>query len=171
MLNKERFEADYDDLLDDEDTQKDMYLTFRLEAEEYAIEIYYVTEIVGIQKITEVPDTDDFIKGVINLRGKIIPVLDVRLRFRLEPRAYTDRTCTIVVDMNGVAIGLIVDEVSEVVNIPESEVTAAPKTSKGTQSRYIKGIGKIGEDVKIILNVNHLLNDEELDGVKDLAAV
>jgi purine-binding chemotaxis protein CheW len=155
-----------DDLYDDdEDTQKDMFLSFRLDSEEYAIEIRYVTEIVGIQKITEVPDTEEFIKGVINLRGKIIPVLDVRLRFRLAPRDYTDRTCTIVVDMNSVAIGLIVDEVSEVLNIPESEISEAPKTNKGTRSRFIQGIGKVGEDVKIILNIDSILNDAELSAI------
>jgi purine-binding chemotaxis protein CheW len=166
---KEQLHNDYDDLMeDDEDTQKDMYLTFRLAQEEYGIEIRYVTEIIGIQKITEVPDTEEFVKGVINLRGKIIPVIDVRVRFHLEPKPYGDRTCIIVVDMNGSAIGLIVDEVCEVVNIPEANVSEAPRTSKGTNSRFIQGIGKIDDAVKIILNINRLLNDNELADMQAL---
>ncbi len=169
MLNNDdqlEFEADgYDD---DEDTQKDRYLTFRLASEEYAVEIRYVTEIIGIQKITEVPDVDTFIKGVINLRGKIIPVVDVRLRFRLAPKEYGDRTCIVVVEMSDTTVGLIVDEVSEVLTIPEAQVSPPPKTTKGSQSRYIQGIGKVGEQVKIILNVSRLLNDEELEELHEL---
>jgi purine-binding chemotaxis protein CheW len=164
MLNNER-DIDTDDLLDDEDTQKDRYLTFRLAEEEYAVEIRFVTEIIGIQRITEVPDVDAFIKGVINLRGKIIPVIDVRLRFHLQPKEYGDRTCIIVVDMNGTSVGLIVDEVSEVLLIPETNVSEPPKTTKGSQSRYIQGIGRVGENVKIILNINRLLSDEELEQI------
>jgi purine-binding chemotaxis protein CheW len=164
VLNNER-DIDNDDLLDDEDTQKDRYLTFRLAEEEYAVEIRFVTEIIGIQRITEVPDVDAFIKGVINLRGKIIPVIDVRLRFHLEPKVYGDRTCIIVVDMNGTSVGLIVDEVSEVLLIPEANVSEPPKTTKGSQSRYIQGIGRVGENVKIILHINRLLSDEELEQI------
>ena len=90
-----------DDLYDDdEDTQKDKYLTFHLAGEDYGIEIAFVTEIIGIQKITDVPDMPEFIKGVINLRGKVIPVMDVRIKFNLEARDYDERTCIIVVDIN-----------------------------------------------------------------------
>jgi purine-binding chemotaxis protein CheW len=157
-----------EDYLEEEDTQKDKFLTFRLANEDYGIEICYVTEIIGIQKITEIPDMPDFVRGVINLRGKVIPVIDVRTRFKLQPMAYGDRTCIVVVDIDQSVIGLIVDEVSEVLGIPAANIDPAPKTGKGTKSRFIQGIGKVGEQVKIILHVGQLLNDEELAGIKEI---
>ena len=108
-----------------EDTQKDKYLTFHLGSEDYGIEIRHVTEIIGIQKITVIPEMPDYIKGVINLRGKIIPVMDVRIRFRLPERAYDERTCVVVVNIRDAAIGLVVDTVSEVADIPESQIEPA----------------------------------------------
>ena len=152
-----------DDLFDDEDTQKDKYLTFRIASEDYGIAIANVTEIIGIQSITEIPEMADYIKGVINLRGKVIPVMDVRLRFKLPPREYDERTCIVVVDIDSTAVGLVVDEVSEVVDIPEGDVEPPPKTGKGNTSRYLKGMGKMGDAVKILLDVEKLLHDEELD--------
>lgn len=160
---------DDDDLELDEDTQKNRYLTFRVAAEEYGIEIRYITEIIGVQKITEVPDTDMYLKGVINLRGKIIPVVDVRLRFGLPEIAYGDRTCIVVVDVSSASIGLIVDEVLEVVNIPEENVSEPPRTTKGSSGRYIQGMGKIGASVKILLNIQRLLSEDELVTVLNLA--
>ncbi|AJF08030.1 chemotaxis protein CheW [Geoalkalibacter subterraneus] len=147
---------------DAEDTQKDKYLTFHLANEDYGIEIRYVTEIIGIQKITEVPDMPEFVKGVINLRGKVIPVMDVRTRFMLPPLEYNDRTCIIVVNVNGTAVGLVVDEVSEVADIPESNIEPPPRSTRAAASHYIQGMGKIGEDVKILLDVTCLLYDESM---------
>jgi len=149
--------------IDNEDTQKDKYLTFHLAGEDYGIEIRFVIEIIGIQKITEVPDMPDFIRGVINLRGKVIPVMDVRARFRMQAREYDDRTCIIVVNIEGTEVGLVVDEVSEVADIPTKNVEPPPRTGKSTGSRYIQGMGKIGEDVKILLDVQKLLFDEEMN--------
>lgn len=160
---------DDDDLDIEEDTQKDRYLTFRIAAEEYGIEIRHITEIIGVQKITEVPDTPTYLKGVINLRGKIIPVVDVRLRFGMEELAHSDRTCIVVVDVNGTSIGLIVDEVLEVVNISEENVSEPPRTNKGTSSRYIQGMGKIGESVKILLNIERFLSEDDLASVQQIA--
>ncbi|MEW6217915.1 MAG: chemotaxis protein CheW [Thermodesulfobacteriota bacterium] len=153
-----------DDLYDEdeEDTQKDKYLTFHLAGEDYGIEIRYVTEIIGIQRITELPDMPDFVKGVINLRGKVIPVMDVRTRFRLATRPYDDRTCIIVVNINDTTVGLVVDEVREVADIPAEQVEPPPRTSKGAGSRFIQGMGKMGQEVKILLDVNKLLYEEEL---------
>jgi purine-binding chemotaxis protein CheW len=145
---------------DDENTMKNRYLTFNIGDEEYAIEIKYVIEIIGIQKITPVPNIRNFIKGIINLRGNIIPVVDVRLRFKMHEIDYNDRTCIIVVMVNGNSIGLIVDEVVEVVNIPENQVSAPPQTNKGAQSRFISSIGKVEDSVKIILHISKLLYDE-----------
>jgi len=164
-MNAKSLDIDEDDDLydDDEDTQKDKFLTFHLAGEDYGIEIAHVTEIIGIQKITEVPDMPDFVKGVINLRGKVIPVMDVRLRFRLEPRDYDDRTCIIVVDIRGTAVGLVVDKVNEVADIPPEQIEPPPMSNQASASRFIHGMGKIGNEVKILLTIDRLLFDEELE--------
>lgn len=143
--------------LHEEDTQKDKYLTFLLAREDYGLEIRYVTEIIGIQKITRVPDMPNFIKGVINLRGKVIPVMDMRARFNLPAREYDERTCVIVVNIQEQALGLVVDRVNEVVDIPAEQVEPPPASAKGGASRYIRGIGKIGEEVKVLLEVERLM--------------
>ena len=140
-----------------EDTQKDKYLTFHLADEDYGIEIRYVTEIIGIQKITKVPDMANFIKGVINLRGKVIPVMDVRARFGLPPRDYDERTCIIVVNVNEQDLGLVVDHVNEVADIPEAQVEPPPATAQSQSTRYIRGIGKMDDSVKILLDAETLL--------------
>ncbi len=158
-------DAQDDDLYDDEeeDTQDNRYLTFRLGNEDFGIEIRHVLEIIGIQKVTEVPDMPDFVKGVINLRGQVIPVMDVRMRFKMESREYDDRTCVIVVTIKEVQVGLIVDIVKEVRDIPEENVSAPPRVGKGSHQRYIKGLGKVDDEVKILLDVEKLLFEEELE--------
>ena len=148
--------------IENEDTQKDKYLTFHLAGEDYGIEIQYVIEIIGIQRITDVPDMPAFIRGVINLRGKVIPVMDVRARFNLPDRDYDDRTCIIVVNIDGTEVGLVVDEVSEVADIPSKNVEPPPKTGKGACGQYIQGMGKINNAVKILLDVHKLLFSEEM---------
>ena len=142
---------------EDEDTQKDRYLTFHLGKEDYGIGIEHIIEIVGIQRITEVPDMPAFIKGVINLRGQVIPVMDVRLRFSMAPREYDDRTCVIVVRVNENSVGLIVDTVSEVRDISPDNIAAPPRNAGDCNNRYILGLGKVGDEVKILLDVNKLL--------------
>lgn len=146
----------------EEDTQKGRYLTFNLDRESYGIEITHVTEIIGIQPITEIPELPDYIKGIVNLRGKIIPVMDVRLRFRKSSREYNDRTCVIVIDIGDISIGLIVDSVSEVIAIPDTEIVAPPVVGKGG-NKYVKGIGKVHGEVKLLLDCNKLLNEEDSD--------
>ncbi|WP_373229186.1 chemotaxis protein CheW [Cohnella sp.] len=146
----------------EEDAQKDKFLTFSLGTEYYGIEIKQVTEIIGIQAITGVPELPDYIKGIVNLRGKIIPVMDVRLRFKKPFWEYNDRTCIIVIDIHDVSIGLIVDSVSEVLSIPSEDIVPPPDVSKGA-NRYIKGIGKVGNAVKLLLDCDKLLNDSETD--------
>ncbi|MDX2495271.1 MAG: chemotaxis protein CheW [Desulfuromusa sp.] len=147
---------------DTEDTQKDKYLTFHLAGEDYGIEIQYVIEIIGIQNITDVPDMPAFIRGVINLRGKVVPIMDVRARFGIEARDYDDRTCIIVVNIDSTEVGLVVDEVSEVADIPEKNVEPAPKIHKNNEDSYIQGMGKINTDVKILLDVHKLLFSGEM---------
>ncbi len=157
-----------DDLYDeDEDTLSSRYLTFHLGAEDYGIEIRYVTEIVGVQKITEVPDMPEFVKGVINLRGQVIPIMDVRLRFNLPPRDYDERTCVIVVNIEGSVVGLIVDTVQEVREIRPENVSPAPKLGRSEKVRYILGMGKVGDEVKILLDVGKLLREEEIVALQD----
>ena len=160
-----------DDLYDedDEDTQKDKYLTFQLAREHYGIEIYYVTEIIGIQTITELPEMPDFIRGVINLRGRVIPVMDVRARFKLPDREYDERTCIIVVEIKDTSVGLVVDEVREVMDIPEESVEPPPKATGRENSNFLQGLGKVENDVKIILNVSQLLFDKELEELSKAA--
>ncbi len=156
------------ELLDqEEDTQKGRFLTFSLGNESYGIEIMYVTEIIGIQPVTEVPELPEYIRGIINLRGKIIPVMDVRLRFRKPFKDYNDRTCIVVIDIKEISIGLIVDSVSEVLSIPDTEIVAPPEMNKGS-NRYIKGIGKVGSEVKLLLDCDKLLNEDEADSLSSI---
>lgn len=163
-MNENREQAGIEQELED-DTLEGKYLTFPLGKEEYGLEIRNVTEIVGIQRITEVPDMPPFIRGVINLRGKVIPVMDVRLRFNLEPKPYDDHTCIIVVNVNGTAVGLVVDTVSEVLSIAGNLIDPPPSVKKGESSRYIQGLGKVGDGVKILLDIRQLLFDDELEQI------
>jgi len=140
-----------------EDTLKGRFLTFRLADVDYGFEIRYVTEIIGIQKITDVPDLPRFVKGVINLRGKVIPVMDVRLRFNLPEREYDERTCIVVVNVEDKAVGLVVDKVNEVASIPDDQIEPAPHAG------YIQGIGKAGGEVKILLDVRRLLYEDAVE--------
>lgn len=144
---------------EEEDTQKDKFLTFHLGEEEYAVSIGHVTEIIGLQKITPVPEMSDDIKGVINLRGKIIPLMDIRLRFRMAPREYDERTCVIVVNFSTSQVGLIVDGVSEVVDLPETNIEPISSMNRNQNNLFLRGIGKLGDDIKIVIDVEKLLFD------------
>ena len=155
----------YEKARETEDTQKGKYLTFLLDNEAYAIEIKYVTEIIGIQPITEVPELPEYIKGIINLRGIIIPVMDVRLRFKKQPAEYNDRTCVIVIDVEGILIGLIVDSVSEVLSISDDSIVPPPEIKKGSENRYIQAIGRVENGVRLILDCRKLLNDNETEEI------
>ena len=157
---------DYTD--QEEDTQKGKFLTFSLGNEFFGLEICYVTEIIGIQPITEVPDLPAYVRGIINLRGKIIPVMDVRLRFKKPFREYNDRTCVIVVDIRDISVGLIVDSVSEVLSIRDEDIVP-PQELKSAQNKYIKGIGKVGSDIKLLLDCDRLLNDEDIEALGEKA--
>lgn len=152
----------------EEDTQKGRYLIFAIDNESYGIEIQYVTEIIGIQTITAVPELPDYVKGIINLRGKIIPVMDIRLRFKKEPKEYNDRTCIIVVDIMNMSVGLIVDSVSEVVTINDTSISELPQMNQGNNNRYVKNIGKIGNEVRLLLDCQKLLTDEDIHNLNEV---
>ena len=161
-MAEQNLQESFDEDLYDENAMDGKVLTFHLAGEDYGIAIQYVTEIIGIQKITEVPDMPDYVKGVINLRGRVIPVMDVRIRFCMPPREYDDRTCIIVVNVDDKSIGLVVDLVNEVADIPEAQIEPPP--SAGRQgSNYIFGIGKIEDEVKILLDVTSLLYDIDVE--------
>ncbi|MCT4593673.1 MAG: chemotaxis protein CheW [Anaeromicrobium sp.] len=149
----------------EEDTQKGKFLTFSLGNEYYGIDIMYVTEIVGIQPITLIPELPNFIRGIINLRGKIIPVMDARIKFNKEPKEYNDRTCIIVIDVLELSIGIIVDAVSEVLPIRNEDIVPPPNLNTGGQ-KYIKSIGKCNDNVILILDCEKLLNESEMDELK-----
>ena len=142
------------------------YLTFTLKEEEYGIGILKVKEIIGMMPVTSVPRTPEFVKGVINLRGKVIPVVDLRLKFSMESIDYTDRTCIIVVEIDSeaatVLIGIVVDAVSEVLNIKEDEIEDAPQFGTALDTNYILGMAKMEGGVKILLDIDQVLSQEEV---------
>jgi len=153
----------------EEDTMEGKFLIFNIGEEDFGIAIRDVTEIIGIQRVTDLPDTPPYVKGVINLRGKVIPVIDVRIRFSMVEKEHDDRTCIIVVTMNGTAVGLIVDSVEEVLDIPAAQVEPPPSINRGSASRYISGLGKVGESVKILLDTQRLLYEEEGSLIAEIA--
>jgi purine-binding chemotaxis protein CheW len=142
------------------------YLTFSIAEEEYGIGILKVKEIIGIMPITTIPRMPAYLKGVINLRGKVIPVIDLRLKFEMEEAAYTERTCIIVVDIAGgvgrLLIGIIVDSVSEVINVKASDIEDTPSFGAKLDTEYILGMAKTGGRVKILLDIDRVLSGEEL---------
>lgn len=146
------------------DTQRDKYVTFKSGNEYFGLKIEYVNEIIVFQEITQIPESEDYIKGLINLRGKIIPVIDVRIRFKQEPVEYTDRTCIIVINVKETVVGLIVEKIAEVVEITEDNILDSPTLGHEDkkQNQYVYGIGKVGENVKLLLDPEKLLKDDDL---------
>ena len=136
------------------------YLTFGLANEEYGLEILKVREIIGMMEITAVPRTPDFIKGVINLRGKVIPVIDLRLKFGLPSTGVTEETCIIVVDVHSVEMGIIVDKVSEVLDIDSNDIELAPSFGVAVETNFILGMGKTNGLVTILLDIHKVLYGE-----------
>jgi purine-binding chemotaxis protein CheW len=146
------------------------YLTFTLAGEEYGISILKVKEIIGLMSITMVPQTPGYVKGVINLRGKVIPVVDLRLKFGMAAMAYTERTCIIVVEIRteaaSILIGIVVDAVSEVLNIKAGDIEETPNFGSQLDTDYILGMAKAGGGIKILLDIDRVLHAEELDAIK-----
>lgn len=148
------------------------YLVFSLGREEFGIQVLKVREIVGIQDITAVPQTPSHVKGVINLRGKVIPVIDLRLKLGLVELAHSERTCIIVVRVQGEAapllIGIIVDGVEEVLNLADTDIEDAPDFCDGTPTPYLLGMAKGKDKVRILLDINHVLNSQDLQALNSL---
>ncbi len=150
------------------------YLTFYLGAEEYGIGILKIKEIIGLLPITAVPRAPTFVKGVINLRGKVIPVIDLRVKFGMESKDYTEKTCIIVVEIKGMnnqgLMGIVVDAVSEVLNIKAGEIEEAPKFGPNLDLDYISGIAKINGGIKILLDIDKVLSREDITLLPQTAA-
>ena len=145
------------------------FLTFVLGDEIYGIEILKAREIIGLMDITTVPQTPDYMKGVINLRGKVIPVIDLRMKFSMKKGERTQETCVIVVEVNGTSIGVIVDSVSEVSDITGAEIEDAPNFGQGIDTSFIMGLGKVRDKIIILLDIETVLSTEELEMVEELA--
>ena len=153
------------------------YLTFIVDREEFGVAVLKVREIMGIQEVTAMPRTPAWMKGVINLRGKIIPVVDLRLKFELPPAAYTERTCIIVVQVRHgtdlMAMGIIVDEVSEVLNLASADIEDTPDFGEGggAATSYLLGMAKVKGKVKILLDIDGVLSNHDLQGLDAIARV
>ncbi len=145
------------------------YLTFKLGEEEYGVQILKVREIIGLMDITKVPQMPGYVKGVINLRGKVIPVIDLRAKFNLPEVAYTDQTCIIVIDVGGM-VGTIVDAVQEVSDIAHDAIEPPPPLGSDVDSAFILGLAKSKENVKILLDIDRVLEVNQWKGQLDSAA-
>ena len=146
------------------------FLTFQLQEEEYGLEILKVREIIGIMDITTVPQTPHYVKGVINLRGQVIPVIDLRLKFGMAEGTYGKRTCIVVVDVDGLQMGIVVDTVSEVMDIGSRDIEATPSFGTKLRTDYILGMGKVQGGVKILLDIGEVLTSEEMEMMEEIAA-
>ena len=147
-----------------EDVRQGKYMTFQVGTDFFGIELKYVNEIIQMQPVTPIPEVEHFIKGLINLRGKIIPVIDVADRFCKEAFEYNDRTCVIVIEVKGIEVGLIIENIAEVVSINAENILPPPTAGHGSgQNKFVHGIGKIGEEVKLLLDPVKLLSDDALD--------
>lgn len=151
------------------------YLTFKLADEEYGLEILKVQEIIQMQAVTKVPRTPDYVRGVINLRGKVIPVVDLRKKFRFPECEDTEKTCIIVVqvtnDANMIIMGIIIDEVKEVLDIDADNIEETPSFGASIDTEFILGMGKIENSVKILLDIDRVLSNDELFALKETSEI
>jgi len=138
------------------------YLTFVLGEEVFGIGISFVKEIIGLQPINPIPEAPEHIKGIVNLRGKVFPVIDMRLKFKKQPEPYTDRTCIIVIDAGENSVGLIVDRVAEVSTMKDEDIAPPPAKWAGAGGRYLSGIGKQGEHIILLLDCEKLFTEQEI---------
>lgn len=158
----------------EDDNQKGKFMTFLTGKEHFGISISYVNEIIQMQPITAMPEVEDYIKGLINLRGKIIPVIDVRVRFKMEPIEYTDRTCIIVINVKSTVIGLIVEKIAEVDTIMDDDIVPPPTLGgrrDSEQNKYVYGLARTGDAVKLLLDPEKLIKDEDIEGLEGIEEV
>jgi purine-binding chemotaxis protein CheW len=151
-----------------DDVEEHQHVTFLIEEETYGVGVEKVKEIIGITDITHVPNTAYFMEGVINLRGSVVPVVDLRKKFRMKTRKYDNYTVIIIVEVKDRLIGMIVDSVSDVVNIPVSSIQATPHFTAKIQTDFIKGIGQIDSSLIILLDVDLILSEEEINSIEQV---
>ena len=142
------------------DTLENKFLLFKIAEEEFGIEIAFVQEIINIVPITQIPSTPNYVKGIINLRGDIVPILEVRTRFMMEEKEYDDLTCIVVIEKNSEKIGLVVDQVHEVKYIDKEKISAPPATNLSYANQFVKSLGSVDDKVVLLIEANDLLYDE-----------
>jgi purine-binding chemotaxis protein CheW len=160
-------DLDYED--DSEDSLDNKYLIFSLDDKDYGISVNFVTEIIGMQKISEIPEVPFYIRGVTSLRNRVIPILDVRKRFQMEEKEDGDRTCLVILQIQETPLALVVDNVREVITIAPDAMEEAPSFGEDLASRFIANLAKINGRVKIILNVPKLLKEDEFIRIQNIA--
>jgi purine-binding chemotaxis protein CheW len=152
-----------------ESSLADKYLTFIIDNQDYGIEIKYITEIISIQPIIKVPDIPDYVKGIINLRGRVIPIIELRIRFKKESVEYSDKTGIVVIDIDDKLIGLIVDCVNDVVTIPNNDMAESSIINKDFKNGYINGFGKIEGNIILLLDCEKILTYEEIKNIDKIS--
>lgn len=171
-MAEEELREEEEQVQEEEDVQKGKFMTFQVGKECFGISISYVSEIIAMQPIAAIPEVADYIKGLINLRGKIIPVIDVRARFKMEPIDYTDRTCIIVIEVKETVIGLIVESLAEVATIQDDDIVPPPTLGhKGYESRkYVYGLARIGDTMKLLIDPEKLIRQDEVKALDEKQA-
>ncbi len=152
-------------IVEEHNMDPNRFLTFYVEKEQYGIDIRDVIEIIGMQKITEIPEQPKYVNGIINLRGKIIPTIDIRVRFEKEKRDYDERTCIIVIDVLDKLVGIIVDQVSEVTMIDPSIISEPPTFDNNISNKFISGLARVNNDIIILVNIQQIVADEKLKAI------
>ncbi|MBK8397068.1 MAG: purine-binding chemotaxis protein CheW [Leptospiraceae bacterium] len=148
-----------------QDTMENLYIIFFIDGREYGIEIRYLIEIIAFQPITFIPNLPPYVKGVINLRGKIIPIIDVRLRFGLPAIEYTDFTCILIININNLSAGLVVDGMKEVLKIPKEAIEPSPGFEETNMEKFVEAIGKSGDTLKILINLQKFIQEKDIKGM------
>lgn len=159
---------DFEDFLDDDEMEgeADKFLLFDLGEEAYGIPISHIIQIVEMQPITRIPDMPDYVKGIINIRGQIIPTIDLRCRFHLPEKEADKKTCIVIISLGNNSMGLIVDTVSEVKSIPKDDISPAPQVKNASvREQYISGLAKVDDEVKILLDINKLFSEQDVQAI------
>ncbi len=166
-----RFKEQTEEELEELNSTSEKYLTFLIDKQFYAFHINDVVEIIEMVDITPVPEFPDYAKGIINLRGVLIPIIDVRLRFCKNEMDYNERTCIIILSLKGIQVGFIVDTVDEVIDIDKENISGVPKISDKKTRKYIEGVGKLTNKIVMLVNAQKMLNDEEMKDLENMSAI
>ncbi len=166
-----RFKEQSEEELEEINSTSEKYLTFIIDKQFYAFHINDVVEIIEMVDITPVPEFPDYAKGIVNLRGILIPIIDVRLRFSKNEMDYNERTCIIILNLKGTQVGFIVDTVDEVIDIDKANISAVPQLSDAQARRFIEGVGKLTNKIVMLVNAQKMLNDEEIKSFESMSGM